>query len=94
MEAVVPVSDADVSDTVLPRAAVLSLYWATKPARATFDGVFASPAGTFTNTSALLSVMVLEVVRSYVFVEAVTKEPPIVSGRCVMFAVKVGWVSE
>ena len=87
-------SDAEVRETVLFVAAPLSAYCATSPVSATFDGVFASPSGTLRSTSALLSVMVLDVVRSYVFVDAVTNEPPIVSGRWVMFAVNDGEVSE
>ena len=87
-------SEADVRLTVFPLETALSLYWATSEVSATFDGVFASPAGTFTKVSALLSVIEIAVVRSYVFVGAVTNEPPIVNGRWVMLAVKVGDVSE
>ena len=89
-----PVSDAEVSETALFVATVLLVYCATNPARATFDGLFASPPGTLSSDRALLSVMVLDVVRSYIFVEATINEPSMVSGRCVMLAVNVGEVSE
>ena len=94
MVAVVPAREADVSETVFPFATVLSPYWATRPESATFEGVLASPAGTLTNESALLSVKVIAVVRSYVFVNEVIREPPIVKGRDVIFADKVGKVNE
>ena len=81
MPAVDPLSEAEVRVTVFPSETALSLYCATSPERATFEGVFSSPAGTFTKLSALLSVIVMAVVRSYVFVAATMRDPLMVNGR-------------
>ena len=77
----------------MPVPTFLSEYVALRDASATFAALFASPAGTFTRVNWVLSVIAEAVVWLYVFVGETTRAPPMVSGRAVMFAEKLGWVS-
>ena len=88
-----PVSAAVASDTVLPDPTVLEAYVAVREVSATFEGVPASPAGTFARVSWDESVMVEVTPRSYVLVGDTTSAPLIVSGRVVMLAERPGWMS-
>ena len=89
----VPVRDAVARLTVFPVPTFLLAYAAVSEVRATFVALFASPAGTLTRVNCALSVIVEAVDWLYVFVDETTSAPPIVNGRAVMFAEKLGWVS-
>ena len=88
-----PERDADVNATVLAVPTFLSVNAATGDANAIFRESPESAAGTLTSVNALGVEMVAEDVWLYTRDDGVISEPPIVRGRCVMLAVKVGNVN-
>ena len=92
MPEVVPVSAAVATETVLPEPTFFVSYVAVKEVSATFAALLASPAGTLTNVNNDVSVIAAAVDRLYTFVLVTLNVPPMVSGLCVMLAVKLGCV--
>ncbi len=76
--------------TVFPTPTFLESYVAVSDVSATFVASLASPAGTLTSVSSDVSVIAAAFVRLYTFVLVTLKVPPIVKGRAVMLAVKLG----
>ena len=77
-------------DTVLSLATFSSLNAATGAEREIFVASLASPVGTLSSVNALGVVISAAMVWSYTREEGVMSEPPIVRGRCVMLAEKLG----
>ena len=90
MVEVVPVRAAVATMTVFPIPTFLESYVAVSEVNATFVASFASPAGTFTRVSRDVSVIVAAFERLYTFVLVTLNVPPMVNGRAVMFAEKLG----